>query len=70
MTSVVISMVIIPGAVALLVFLLFSYLFEQSRKPYFRAWQLGWAAYVLHYAADAWNYYHAPSAIVFSSASY
>jgi len=65
MTSVVISMVIIPGAVALLVFLLFSYLFEQSRKPYFRAWQLGWAAYVLHYAADAWNYYHAPSAIVF-----
>ena len=65
MSTVVITMVVIPGAVALLVFLLFTYLFEQSRKPYFRAWQLGWAAYVLHYAADAWNYYHTPSAIVF-----
>ena len=65
MSTVVITMVVIPGAVALLVFLLFTYLFEQSRKSYFRAWQLGWAAYVLHYAADAWNYYHTPSAIVF-----
>jgi diguanylate cyclase (GGDEF)-like protein len=58
-------MVVIPGAVALLVFLLFTYLYEQSRKSYFRAWQLGWAAYVLHYAADAWNYYHVPSPVVF-----
>ena len=65
MDTVIPSMVIVPGAVALLIFLLFSYLFEQRRQPYFRAWQVGWGAYVLHYAADAWNYYHQPSAILF-----
>ena len=49
-----ISVVILPGLVALLMFLLFTYLYEQSRHQYFRAWQLGWAAYTLHYALDAW----------------
>src|SRR5262244_844813 len=45
--------VIIPGIVALLLFLVFTYLHEQSRQPYFRAWQLGWAAYTLHFLLDA-----------------
>src|SRR5580692_1717974 len=49
-----ISVFILPGLVALLMFLLFTYLYEQSRHQYFRAWQLGWAAYTLHYALDAW----------------
>ena len=54
MNNVATSMVIIPGVVALLLFLVFSYLYEQSRQQYFRAWQLGWGAYTLHFALDAW----------------
>ena len=53
MDSVAISMVIVPGVVALLLFLVFTYLYEQSRQAYFRAWQLGWAAFTLHYLLDA-----------------
>src|SRR5580704_10117049 len=53
-SSTPISVFILPGLVALLMFLLFTYLYEQSRHQYFRAWQLGWAAYTLHYALDAW----------------
>ncbi len=52
MNSVAISMVVVPGVVALLLFLVFTYLYEQSRRAYFRAWQLAWAAYTLHYALD------------------
>lgn len=62
MNSVATSLVIIPGIVALLLFLIFTYLYEQSRQSYFRAWQVGWAAYSLHYATDAWSYYRGPSA--------
>src|SRR5881397_1530788 len=52
MNSVVISAVVLPGVVPLLLFLVFTYLHEQSRQPYFRAWQLAWAAYSLHYVLD------------------
>ena len=62
MDSIAISVVIVPGLVALLLFLLFTYLYEQSRHQYFRAWQLGWAAYTLHYALDAWVAFRRPSA--------
>ncbi len=55
MNSLATNMVILPGIVALLLFLVFTYLYEQSRQPYFRAWQLGWGAYSLHYGLDAWN---------------
>src|SRR5215472_13413301 len=48
---------LIPGIVALLVFLLFTYLYEQSRQQYFRAWQIGWGAYCLHYALDFYRGY-------------
>ena len=44
---------LIPGIVSVLLFLVFTYLHEQSRLPYFRAWQLAWAAYSLHYVLDA-----------------
>lgn len=54
MNNVATSMVIIPGVVAFLLFLVFTYLYEQSRQQYFRAWQLGWGAYTLHFALDAW----------------
>ncbi len=69
MNSVAISVVVVPGIVSVLLFLVFSYLHEQSRQAYFRAWQLAWAAYSLHYALDAFAYYHAPSAGVFLASS-
>src|SRR3984957_8007240 len=53
MNSVVITTVVIPGFVSVLLFLVFTYLHEQSRLPYFRAWQLAWAAYCLHYVLDS-----------------
>jgi diguanylate cyclase (GGDEF)-like protein len=49
------GVVVVPGVVALLLFLVFTYLYEQSRQNYFRAWQLGWGAYTLHFALDAWG---------------
>ena len=64
MNSFALSMVIVPGVVALLLVLLFTYLYEQSRQQYFRAWQLAWAFYTLHYGLDAWEAYHGPSALV------
>jgi diguanylate cyclase (GGDEF)-like protein len=64
MNSVTVSMVVVPGVVALLLFLVFTYLYEQSRQDYFRAWQLGWAAYALHYALRAWSVFREPSAVV------
>src|SRR5215472_15766150 len=69
MNSVATSLVIIPGIVALLLFLIFTYLYEQSRQSYFRAWQVGWAAYCIHYATDAWAYYRGPSPVAFLLAS-
>src|SRR5579884_3342564 len=53
MNSILVSTAILPGLVACLLFLLFSYLHEQSRQPYFRAWQLAWAAYTLHFLLNA-----------------
>jgi diguanylate cyclase (GGDEF)-like protein len=53
-------MVLIPGAVALVVFLVFTYLYEQNRHSYFRAWQLAWAAYTIHYVLKAVEFFHEP----------
>ena len=66
MNSLAISTVIVPGAVALLLFLLFTYLYEQSRQQYFRAWQFAWAFYTLHYGLDAWDAspFHKPLAVI------
>src|ERR1700690_929870 len=61
MDSIAISTVVVPGIVALLLFLVFTYLYEQSRRQYFRAWQVGWGAYTLRYAVDAWQTLRAPS---------
>ncbi|PYX46181.1 MAG: hypothetical protein DMG79_17245 [Acidobacteria bacterium] len=47
-----ITTVLIPGVVSFLLFLVFTYLHEQSSQPYFRAWQLAWAAYSLHFVLD------------------
>src|ERR1700722_7098521 len=61
MNSISTSIVIIPGVVALLLCLLFSYLFQQSRQVYFRAWQIAWACYSIHYALDAYRYFRPPA---------
>ena len=65
MNSVTTGLVLSSGAVALLVLLVFTYLYEQSRHNYFRAWQLAWAAYTLHYALEAVGYFQRPSALLF-----
>src|SRR6202142_3412905 len=53
MNSPVISLVVLPGVVALLLFLFFTSLHEQTPQPYFRAWQFAWGAYTLHFALEA-----------------
>jgi diguanylate cyclase (GGDEF)-like protein len=53
MNSVVITTVVVPGFVSVLLFLVFTYLYEQSRQPYFQAWKWAWAFYSLHYVLDA-----------------
>ena len=68
MNSLATNMVILPGIVALLLFLVFTYLYEQSRQPYFRAWQLGWGAYSLHFGLDALNA-RQPSAWIYLASS-
>jgi diguanylate cyclase (GGDEF)-like protein len=69
MNSIATSIVIIPGVVALLLYMLFTYLYQQSRQAYFRAWQIAWACYSIHYALDAFRFYRppAPAAYFFSS---
>src|SRR5947209_3762137 len=55
MNSIVITTVVAPGVVALLLFLVFTYMHEQSRQPYFRAWQFAWAAYTFRFLLEAWS---------------
>jgi diguanylate cyclase (GGDEF)-like protein len=63
------SIVIIPGVVALLLCLLFTYLYQQSRQIYFRAWQIAWACYTIHYALDAFRYFLPPATAAFFASS-
>ena len=66
MERILAGIVIVPGIVALLLFLVFTYLYQQSRQGYFRAWQVGWGAYCLYYALVALDFYAAqPSAILY-----
>ncbi|HLK33983.1 MAG TPA: diguanylate cyclase [Terriglobales bacterium] len=66
MERILAGIVIVPGVVALLLFLVFTYLYQQSRQAYFRAWQIGWGAYCAYYALVALDYYSAhPSAAMY-----
>jgi len=69
MNSIATSIVIIPGVVALLLCLLFTYLYQQSRQAYFRAWQIAWACYSIHYALDALRFFHPPATSAFFASS-
>ncbi len=51
MDSIFVGIVVVPGITALVLLLIFTYLYQQSREGYFRAWQLGWAAYTLYHIA-------------------
>ncbi|HSB74305.1 MAG TPA: hypothetical protein VLC12_01570, partial [Terriglobales bacterium] len=57
MERILAGIVIVPGVVALLLFLVFTYLYQQSRQAYFRAWQVGWGAYCAYYGLVALDYY-------------
>ncbi len=69
MNSISTSTAVIPGVVALLLCLLFSFLYQQSRQLYFRAWQIAWACYSIHYALDALRYFHPPAPAAFFASS-
>jgi diguanylate cyclase (GGDEF)-like protein len=51
-----VGIVVVPGITALVLLLLFTYLYQQSREGYFRAWQLGWASYTLFYVGTGLVY--------------
>src|SRR6185437_5843282 len=55
MNNSITASLVLPGVVPLLLFLLFTYLYVQSLQPYFRAWQMAWAAYTLHFGLDLWS---------------
>jgi diguanylate cyclase (GGDEF)-like protein len=57
MENIPIGILAVPSIAALLLFAVFSYLYLQTREPYFRAWQFGWAAYCGYYALILWNYF-------------
>ena len=51
MDSIFIGTIVVPGITAFLLLGIFTYLYQQGRESYFRAWQLGWASWTLYYAA-------------------
>src|SRR3954462_7138146 len=64
MSSALVSIIVVPGIIALFLCGLFTYLYSQSRESYFRAWQVGWILYLGHYLfiglyygkfTDAWQ---------------
>ena len=63
------SSVLVPGAVAVLVLLVFTYLFEQNRHSYFRAWQLAWACYTVYYAIETLIWFRGHSALLLALSS-
>src|SRR5579863_3953218 len=69
MDSISTSIVIIPGVVALLLCMLFRYLYQQSRQVYFLAWQIAWACYSIHFALSAFRYYRPPAVAAFFASS-
>ncbi len=57
MSSILVQIVVVPGVIASLLLAIFTFLYRQTRDRYFRAWQLGWAAYVAHFLLLSWNFF-------------
>ncbi|MBZ5647993.1 MAG: diguanylate cyclase [Acidobacteriia bacterium] len=53
--GVFVGIILVPSIAAIVLFALFTYLYQQTQETYFRAWQLGWAAYVLYFGLVSWN---------------
>jgi len=51
-----IGTIVVPGAIALLLLGVFSYLYRQSREAYFRAWQVAWLIYALRFGVVAFRF--------------
>ncbi|HVZ16639.1 MAG TPA: hypothetical protein VG897_05960, partial [Terriglobales bacterium] len=68
MDSIIIGIIVVPGITAFLLLLIFTYLFQQSREAYFRAWQLGWASLTAYYAAIGFMYQGDSSLVLFVAA--
>lgn len=50
-----VSTTVVRGGLALVLYLVLSYLYRQSREAYFRAWQLVWAIYSVYYLVVIWK---------------
>ena len=50
MDSIFVGIIVVPGITALVLLLIFSYLYQQSRAGFFRAWQIAWACHALYFA--------------------
>jgi diguanylate cyclase (GGDEF)-like protein len=40
-----ILIIVVPGVIAMMLLGVFTFLYQQTRRSYFRAWQIAWAAY-------------------------
>jgi len=58
------ALLVLPSLVTGVLFLVFSYLYEQSRAAYFRAWQLGWACYCFAYLLLLYGNGHPPNGLL------
>jgi len=67
MDSIFTGIIVVPGVTAFLLLLIFTYLYQQSREAYFRAWQIGWATLTLHYAATGLMFFGAGGPAVFTA---
>lgn len=54
MTGALVGSVLAPGFVAVVLLLLFRYLYHQSGYGFFRVWQIGWGLYCGYFAATSY----------------
>lgn len=65
MDSVLVGIVVVPAITALLLLLVFTYIYQQTRETYFRTWQLAWAAYCAYYGLLALQFSGTPRVSLF-----
>ncbi|HWR17184.1 MAG TPA: diguanylate cyclase [Terriglobales bacterium] len=71
MDSFFVGIVVVPGITAVVLLLIFTYLYQQSREGFFRAWQAAWASHTLYYVAiGALLSHHGNPAIYFAAKTF